>query len=435
MAARLAQEELERVGGRLPRDLQRRRQRQRRRRRLAVVEHVVDDLDRALLELAEDQVGLERIEPERLEHVVQLRLAQLPALLRGLHQPLQVVAQQQDVGLDRHRRLLSPQYGQPGLCTIIGVMSSRDNRDGRRALRAPTSTTSTSANPPSFTAALHRASIHANRTSRLHGLLRDSLPRARRGAKASLRKEREFPSAGALKPPMPPTLDSQLHRARSAGRSKPGPRAVRGSGKPTGPGDESATGSVNLIRGGNGFPPRAPFLLFPVGGWSAGSGGLRGFGFLVVEAPAEPALPPSGRLPGLRPVKLVYGRRWVRRRGSRRPMAWKAFSLAGLASRPASSAGRCRPVTTSAWIGVTVLCARFLGAVSAGRTRILVDELAFLLAGVERAFLGDLVRGLHLVRRDRRRGFRGHLVRARGRFCRAGIWLYVRTYGEDAPRP
>ena len=41
----------------------------------------------------------------------------------------------------------------------------------------------------------------------------------------------------------------RLHRARSAGRSKPLPRAVRGSGKPAGTVDESATGSVNLIHG------------------------------------------------------------------------------------------------------------------------------------------------------------------------------------------
>ena len=40
---------------------------------------------------------------------------------------------------------------------------------------------------------------------------------------------------------------SPLHRARSASRSKPGLGAVRGSGKPTGPGDESATGSVNFF--------------------------------------------------------------------------------------------------------------------------------------------------------------------------------------------
>ena len=39
----------------------------------------------------------------------------------------------------------------------------------------------------------------------------------------------------------------RLHRARSAGRSKPALGAVRGSGKPTGSVDESATGSVNFF--------------------------------------------------------------------------------------------------------------------------------------------------------------------------------------------
>ncbi len=42
------------------------------------------------------------------------------------------------------------------------------------------------------------------------------------------------------------TVDSHQHRARSAGRSKPSPRGVRGSGTPAGSGDESATGSVNF---------------------------------------------------------------------------------------------------------------------------------------------------------------------------------------------
>jgi hypothetical protein len=42
-------------------------------------------------------------------------------------------------------------------------------------------------------------------------------------------------------------LACRLHRARSAGRSKPLLGAVRGSGKPTGTADESATGSVNFL--------------------------------------------------------------------------------------------------------------------------------------------------------------------------------------------
>ena len=102
MATGLAQEELQRVGGRLPGDLQRLRRRLRLGDRLAVLVDVQDHVDRAGLELAVDGVGLERIAVERLEHLVQLRLAQIAALLGRVDQLAQVVAQEEDVRLRRH---------------------------------------------------------------------------------------------------------------------------------------------------------------------------------------------------------------------------------------------------------------------------------------------------------------------------------------------
>ena len=100
MPAGLAQEELERVGRRLGRRL--RRERDRLRQRLTVLDDVVDYLDAALLELAVDAVGLERVERERLEHLVELGLAQPAGLLDRVDQPLQLDAEEQDVYLDRH---------------------------------------------------------------------------------------------------------------------------------------------------------------------------------------------------------------------------------------------------------------------------------------------------------------------------------------------
>ena len=66
------------------------------------------------------------------------------------------------------------------------------------------------------------------------------------GAGRSSRKLRPSLLGGSCKR-WPPRLLSPLHRARSASRSKLSPGAVRGSGKPTGSGDESATGSVNFF--------------------------------------------------------------------------------------------------------------------------------------------------------------------------------------------
>jgi hypothetical protein len=80
--AGLAQEELQRVGRRLPGDRDRRRRLGcRLRLPLAVLADVVDDLDLARLELAEDGVDLERVEVERLEHLVQIGLQDRAALL------------------------------------------------------------------------------------------------------------------------------------------------------------------------------------------------------------------------------------------------------------------------------------------------------------------------------------------------------------------
>src|SRR4051794_37850764 len=60
----------------------------------------------------------------------------------------------------------------------------------------------------------------------------------------AVRKMRQFCFAGPC-PDLSEALDSLLHRARSASRSKPLPRAVGGSRRFTGEVDESATGSVN----------------------------------------------------------------------------------------------------------------------------------------------------------------------------------------------
>ena len=61
------------------------------------------------------------------------------------------------------------------------------------------------------------------------------------------RKLRRLSGAGPLERRRRPRDRFALRRARSASRSKPGPRAVRGSGKSTGSGDESATGSANYV--------------------------------------------------------------------------------------------------------------------------------------------------------------------------------------------
>ncbi len=65
----------------------------------SLVFEVVDDVDLARLELAMDGVDLERVEPERLEHVVQLRLQQRAAFLRRIDELPQILAQGEDVRL------------------------------------------------------------------------------------------------------------------------------------------------------------------------------------------------------------------------------------------------------------------------------------------------------------------------------------------------
>ena len=73
-------------------------------------------------------------------------------------------------------------------------------------------------------------------------------PSGRRAESPSRRKMREISQPAAC-PDLRRLVACRLHRERSAGRSKPLPRAVRGSGKPARSGDESATVSVNLING------------------------------------------------------------------------------------------------------------------------------------------------------------------------------------------
>src|SRR5437763_10194772 len=74
MATGFAQEELKRVGRRLVRELRRERRLGWGRRRLTLA-LLLDDLDPALVELAVERVGLERIERVRLEHLGEVGLA------------------------------------------------------------------------------------------------------------------------------------------------------------------------------------------------------------------------------------------------------------------------------------------------------------------------------------------------------------------------
>src|SRR5262249_22697347 len=123
--AGLAQEELQRVGRRLPRELQRLRLRLggRRRGRLAVLVDVVDDVDLTRLELAVDGVRLERVEAQRLQDVVQLGLQDVAAFLRRLDQLTQVVAEQEDVRVRGHARDCLA-VGRPSQTTISGSCSN-----------------------------------------------------------------------------------------------------------------------------------------------------------------------------------------------------------------------------------------------------------------------------------------------------------------------
>ena len=96
MLAGLAQEELQRVGRRLDG----RRDRGWGRRLLL---RLVDELDAAPVELDVDGVDLERVELERLEHVLQLGLPQLAVRLGGFQEREQFLAPEDDLDLDRQR--------------------------------------------------------------------------------------------------------------------------------------------------------------------------------------------------------------------------------------------------------------------------------------------------------------------------------------------
>jgi hypothetical protein len=86
MAARLPQEELQRVGRRLLRD-GRRRRRWRGRRLFGLFDH----LDPALVELAVDGIGLEQSELVRLEHLRELSVPNRTGLLSSLEQLLKLL--------------------------------------------------------------------------------------------------------------------------------------------------------------------------------------------------------------------------------------------------------------------------------------------------------------------------------------------------------
>ena len=97
MAAGVAQEQLQRVRGRLLHD----RRRWRRGRGLLLLALGLRDLDPALLELAEDGVRLERVEVQRLEHLDQLGIAKRPVLLRLFEQVVQLGSRQHVLDFDR----------------------------------------------------------------------------------------------------------------------------------------------------------------------------------------------------------------------------------------------------------------------------------------------------------------------------------------------
>ena len=72
----------------------------------AVLAEVVDDVDLPRLELAVDEIGLERVEAERLEHVVQLGLQDRASLLARVDEAPEIVAEEQDVGPRGHAEII-----------------------------------------------------------------------------------------------------------------------------------------------------------------------------------------------------------------------------------------------------------------------------------------------------------------------------------------
>ncbi len=171
-----------------------------------VVAAILDHVDRALLELAEHRLALERVQLERLQHLCEPRRAHTTAFLSRLQEHPQLVAEAENVEVDDH---VAP-------CTITSVMSSRRN-DIKRGIPSDGR-----AHP------IHKQSPH--RRARAKVLLL-----AKCGQSLTERPCRFLAAR----------LACRLHRARSAGRSKSLSRVVRGSGKPAGTADESATGSVN----------------------------------------------------------------------------------------------------------------------------------------------------------------------------------------------
>ncbi len=112
---------------------------------------VVHELDRAFLELAQNAVGVARVEPERLEHLGELRLQQRAALLGRVDEPAQLVAQLENLQLDRQRPSViaglgpaeTPRSRRFAPCTITGVLSS----SAKSPATVPTSTSGSAAHP------------------------------------------------------------------------------------------------------------------------------------------------------------------------------------------------------------------------------------------------------------------------------------------------
>ena len=126
MPARLAQEELERVGRRLDRLDDGRRGR--RRRGLAhglLLEHV----DTALLELAEERVGLERVELVELDDLRDLGLPDRACLRRRLDSVVHSVEAKETFDLHRHPEDALP----PG----VALSNPRDKKGGAASAAPP----------------------------------------------------------------------------------------------------------------------------------------------------------------------------------------------------------------------------------------------------------------------------------------------------------
>ncbi len=204
MAGRLAQEQLQRVGRRLEHGRSRQPVPQR-----VVVAAILDHLDRALLELAVHRLALELVQLERLQHLCEPRRPHPTALLRGLQ-----------------TAPAAPRSGSKRRRSTITVAPMHDNERYVESAKR------------------HQARAFPPTVDR------PPYPDTVSTPTAPARKS--FSSQNADNPVterpcrvLAARLACRLHRARSAGRSKPLPRAVRGSGKPAGTVDESATGSVN----------------------------------------------------------------------------------------------------------------------------------------------------------------------------------------------